>query len=52
MKLNYFLPVTGTLVARSKLLRIGTSLVVGEVKLNNEKDELTAAALITYKLVP
>ena len=52
MKLNYFLPiVSGKLSARGKLLRIGTSLVVGSVDLYNEKKQLAGAALITYKLL-
>ena len=52
MKLNYFLPiVSGKLSARGKLLRIGTSLVVGSVDLYNEKKQLAGAALVTYKLL-
>ncbi len=52
MKLNYFLPITeGKLSARGKLLRIGSSLVVGSVDLYNGKRQLAGAALITYKLL-
>ena len=52
MKLNYFLPITeGKLIARGKLLRIGSSLAVGSVEMFNDKKQLAGAALITYKLL-
>ena len=52
MKLNYFLPIIeGKLSARGRLLRIGSSLVVGSVELFNNKRQLAGAALITYKLL-
>jgi acyl-CoA thioesterase len=52
MKLNFFLPVTdGKLTARGRLLRVGTSLVVGSVELHNSKKQLAGAALATFKLL-
>ena len=52
MKLNYFLPITeGKLIARGKLLRLGTSLAVGSVEMFNSQRQLAGAALITYKLL-
>ena len=52
MKINYFAPVTGKkLIARSKLLRIGATLVVGRADLLNEHRKLVGAALVTYMLL-
>lgn len=52
MKLNYFLPITGGLVrARARLLRIGTSLVIGSVEVLDEKRRLAAFGTATYKLL-
>ena len=49
MKINYFLPVAkGRIVARSRLLRIGKHLCVGNVELRDERRQLVGTAIITY----
>ena len=49
MKINYFLPVKdGRLVARSHLLRIGSSLCVGSVDLRDDAGRLAGTAIVTY----
>ena len=53
MKLNYFLPIVeGKLIARSHLIRIGSTLVVGRVDLFDSRKRLAGAALVTYMLLP
>jgi uncharacterized protein (TIGR00369 family) len=53
LKINYFLPVTGTkLVARSRLIRVGGTIVVGSVDLFDDRRRLAGAALVTYMLLP
>ena len=52
MKLNYFLPLTGKRVlARSKILRAGTTLCVMQVEVHDDKGRLAAAGMITYMLL-
>jgi acyl-CoA thioesterase len=52
MKLNYFLPITaGKVRARAKLLRIGTSLAVGSVEVQDSRGRLAAFGTATYKLL-
>jgi acyl-CoA thioesterase len=52
MKVNYFLPITeGMVTARAKLLRVGTSLVVGSVEVKDHKRRLAAFGTATYKLL-
>ncbi|MCS7023864.1 MAG: PaaI family thioesterase [Bryobacteraceae bacterium] len=52
LKINYFRPVTrGKLVARSKLLRLGSTLVVGSVELRDSEGRMTGMALATYMLL-
>ena len=52
MKLNYFLPLDrGKITARSKLLRVGTSLVVGSVEVKDARKRLAAFGTATYKLL-
>jgi uncharacterized protein (TIGR00369 family) len=49
MKINYFLPVrNGRMVARSHLLRIGSSLCVGSVDLRDDDGRLVGTAIVTY----
>jgi uncharacterized protein (TIGR00369 family) len=53
MKINYFRPVdSGKITARSRLLRVGSTLIVGSVELRDGKAELAGAALVTYMLLP
>jgi len=52
MKINYFLPATdGHIFARSRLLRIGSTLCVGSVDLTNTEGKLLGTALVTYMLL-
>lgn len=52
LKLNYFLPVgEGVISARSKLLRVGTSLAVGSVEVRDAQKRLAAFGTATYKLM-
>ncbi len=52
MKINYFRPIdSGKVAARSRLLRVGSTLIVGSVELRNGKGELAGAALVTYMLL-
>ena len=49
MKINYFQPVmAGDILARSRLLRIGSTLCVGSVELSDEKARLIGTAIVTY----
>lgn len=49
LKVNYFLPVTeGTLYARARLLRIGSTLCVGRVDLTDAKTNCVGTAIVTY----
>ena len=49
MKINYFQPVNdGHIFARSRLLRIGSTLCVGSVELTDEKARLIGTAIVTY----
>lgn len=49
MKVNYFQPVTaGDIFARSRLLRIGSTLSVGSVELTDEQARLIGTAIVTY----
>ena len=52
MKINYFRPVTGgKLVARARLLRVGSHLCVGQVDLFDGEKNRVGAALVTYMLL-
>jgi len=52
MKINYFLPATeGHIFARSRLLRIGSTLCVGSVDLTNTQGKELGTALVTYMLL-
>jgi uncharacterized protein (TIGR00369 family) len=52
LKINYFLPVTeGRIFARSHLLRIGSTLCVGNVDLTDEQGRAIGTAIVTYMLI-
>jgi uncharacterized protein (TIGR00369 family) len=52
MKINYFLPATdGDIFARSRLLRIGSTLCAGSVDLTNTEGKRLGTALVTYMLL-
>jgi len=52
LKVNYFRPVTeGRLVARSRMLRIGTSIAVGQVDLTDAKRRPVGVAIATYMFI-
>jgi uncharacterized protein (TIGR00369 family) len=49
LKMNYFLPVTeGRTFARSHLLRIGSTLCVGNVDLTDDHGRAIGTAIVTY----
>ncbi len=53
MKLNYLRPVErGKITARSRLLRVGSTLCVGRVDVRDSRRRLVAAALVTYMRLP
>ena len=52
LKINYFLPVTeGRIFARSHLLRIGSTLCVGNVDLTDEHKRAIGTAIVTYMFI-
>jgi len=52
LKINYFLPVTeGRIFARSHLLRIGSTLCVGNVDLTEEHGRAIGTAIVTYMFI-
>src|ERR1700720_3983772 len=52
LKINYFLPVTeGRIFARSHLLRIGSTLCVGNVDLTDEHGRAIGTAIVTYMFI-
>lgn len=53
MKVNYFLPIeAGRVAARSRLVRVGSTVAVGRVDIFDERKRLAGAALVTYMLLP
>jgi uncharacterized protein (TIGR00369 family) len=49
MKVNYFRPVTeGRLLARSRLVRVGSTICVGRVDLSDERRRSVGVAIVTY----
>ena len=49
LKVNYLEPATeGRIFARSRLLRVGSTLAVGSVDLTDSKARLVGTALVTY----
>lgn len=52
LKLNYFLPITeGRITARGRLLRVGSSLIVGSVEVKDHRRRLAAFGTATYKIL-
>lgn len=52
LKINYFLPVTeGRIFARSHLLRVGSTLCVGNVDLTDDHERAIGTAIVTYMLI-
>lgn len=53
LKVNYFAPVKegGSISARCRLRRVGTSLGIGQVDLHDEAKRLVGIAIVTYKLL-
>ena len=52
LKINYFLPVMeGRIFARSHLLRIGSTLCVGNVDLTDEHGRAVGTAIVTYMFI-
>lgn len=52
LKVNYFRPVTeGRLVARSRLLRVGSTIAVGQVDLTDGQRRDVGVAIATYMLL-
>jgi acyl-CoA thioesterase len=52
MKVNYFRPVTeGRLLARSRLVRLGSSICVGRVDLSDGHRRSVGMAIVTYMLL-
>jgi acyl-CoA thioesterase len=53
LKINYFRPIdSGKVIARARLIRIGSSICVGRVDIFDSKKRLAGAALVTYMLLP
>jgi acyl-CoA thioesterase len=53
MKVNYFRPVTeGRLLARSKLVRVGSTICVGQVDLQDDRRRPVGLAIVTYMMLP
>jgi uncharacterized protein (TIGR00369 family) len=51
MKINYFRPVTeGRISARSRLLRVGSTLCVGRVDITDARKRVVGTAIVTYML--
>ena len=51
MKINYFRPVTkGRIFARSRLLRVGSTLCIGRVDIADAQARAIGTALVTYML--
>jgi uncharacterized protein (TIGR00369 family) len=52
MKVNYFRPVTeGRLIARSRLVRVGSSICVGSVNLMDAQRRSAGVAIVTYMIL-
>jgi uncharacterized protein (TIGR00369 family) len=53
LKVNYFRPVTeGRLLARSHLVRVGSTICVGRVELKDGHRRAAGVAIVTYMLLP
>jgi uncharacterized protein (TIGR00369 family) len=52
MKINYFRPVkVGRIFARSRLLRVGSTLCIGRVDIADEQSRAIGTALVTYMIL-
>jgi acyl-CoA thioesterase len=52
LKVNYFRPVTeGRLVARSRLVRVGSTICVGRVDLTDDQHRSVGIAVVTYMVL-
>ena len=52
LKVNYFRPVTdGRLLARSRLVRVGSTICVGQVDLSDDQRRNVGVAIVTYMLL-
>ena len=52
MKINYFRPVKeGRIFARSRLLRVGSTLCIGRVDIADGQSRLIGTALVTYMIL-
>jgi uncharacterized protein (TIGR00369 family) len=52
MKVNYFRPVTeGQLLARSRLVRVGSTICVGRVDLSDDHRRSVGVAIVTYMVL-
>jgi uncharacterized protein (TIGR00369 family) len=52
MKINFFRPVSeGRVFARSRLVRVGSTLCVGRVDLTDDRRRVLGTALVTYMLL-
>jgi uncharacterized protein (TIGR00369 family) len=52
LKLNYLRPVTGRkILARSRLVRVGSTLAIGKVDLHDDQARLVGVALVTYMIL-
>lgn len=53
LKVSYFRPITeGRLIARSHLVRVGSTLCVGRVDLSDEQSRPAGMAIVTYMVLP
>jgi acyl-CoA thioesterase len=53
LKINYFRPIAdGKVFARARLLRVGSTLCVGQADLSDTDGKPVATALVTYMLLP
>lgn len=52
LKVNYFRPVTeGRLLARGRLVRVGSTICVGRVDLEDDRRRSVGVAIVTYMLL-
>jgi uncharacterized protein (TIGR00369 family) len=52
MKVNYLRAVTGRkILARARLVRVGSTLAIGKVDLHDDQGRLVAIALVTYMIL-
>lgn len=52
LKINYLRPVpAGKVLARARLLKVGTTICVGRVDVKDSSGKIVAAALVSYMLL-